>query len=260
MGEPALALDGIARRFARRWVLRGVSLRVERGEVVALTGRNGSGKTTLLRVVTTGLRPTRGTGRVFGHDLVRAAGAVRAHVGMLAHSAGLYDDLTATENLEFAQRMSGLKAEPVRAVEALERVGLAAESRERVRGFSAGMRRRLALARLLLRPPDLLLLDEPYASFDADGLRLVNAFAAEVARSGGAVVIATHELARGRGLIDRTVRIDEGVLAERDTAVDMAADAAQSLDTATPGRSDGPGEAGEPGANGWALHAEGAGG
>ncbi|MGH7444214.1 MAG: ATP-binding cassette domain-containing protein, partial [Longimicrobiales bacterium] len=98
-GVPALALDSIARRFGRRWVLRGVSLRVERGEVLALTGRNGSGKTTLLRVVTTALRPTRGTGRVFGHDLVRSAGAVREHVGILAHSAGLYDDLTAGENL-----------------------------------------------------------------------------------------------------------------------------------------------------------------
>jgi heme exporter protein A len=224
-GAPALELDGIVRRFGRRWVLRGVSLRVEPGQVVALTGRNGSGKTTLLRVLTTGLRPTRGSGRVFGHELVADAAAVRERVGILAHSAGLYEDLTAGENLEFAQRMGGEKADAARIGAALEQVGLGGERRERVRGFSAGMRRRLALARLLLRPPSLLLLDEPYASFDADGLRLVNGFAAEVAAAGGAVVIATHELARGRGLVDRTVRITDGVLSERDTDADIAADA-----------------------------------
>lgn len=224
-GAPALELDGIVRRFGRRWVLRGVSLRVEAGQVVALTGRNGSGKTTLLRIITTGLGPTRGSGRVFGHDLATEAAQARAHVGILAHHAGLYEDLTAAENLTFAQRMRGERADHALVAAALARVGLEAEARERVRGFSAGMRRRLALARLLLRPPSLLLLDEPYASFDAEGLRLVNGFVAETAAAGGAVLIATHELARGRGVIDRTVRMDSGVLVERDTAADIAADA-----------------------------------
>ena len=231
-GACALELDGIVRRFGRRWVLRGVSLRVEAGQVVALTGRNGSGKTTLLRVITTGLRPTRGTGRIFGHDLIDDAAAVRERVGILAHSAGLYEDLTARENLEFAQRMGGARADAARIGAVLERVGLADEARERVRGFSAGMRRRLSLARLLLRPPSLLLLDEPYASFDAEGLRLVNGFVAETAAAGGAVLIATHELARGRGVIDGTVRMSDGVLVERDTDADMAADSGMSADTA----------------------------
>ena len=224
-GMPALELDGIVRRFSRRWVLRGVSLLVPAGEVVALTGRNGSGKTTLLRVVTTALRPTRGTGRVFGHDLVRDAAAVRSCVGVLAHHAGLYEDLTAEENLSFALRMSGEAPDALRILDALERVALGAERRERVRGFSAGMRRRLALARLLLRPPRLLLLDEPYSSFDADGIDLVNAFAARIAAEGGAVLIATHELARARGVVDRTVRIVDGRAMERDVEADIAADA-----------------------------------
>ncbi len=223
-GASALSLDGIVRRFGRRWVLRGVSLHVVPGEVVALTGRNGSGKTTLLRIITTGLRPTRGSGSVFGRDLVQDAAGVRELVGMLAHHAGLYDDLTAGENLAFALRMYGERPEAASIEGPLERVGLRAERDERVRGFSAGMRRRLALARLLLRPPRLLLLDEPYASFDVDGIQLVNRFAARVAADGGAVIVATHELARGRGLIDRAVRISEGRLAERDAAADIAAD------------------------------------
>ena len=222
----ALALAGVVRRFGRRWVLRGVSLRVEPGEVVALTGRNGSGKTTLLRVSATSLRPTRGSVRVFGLDVVADAAAVRALVGVLAHHAGLYEDLTASENLAFAQRMYGSAADGRRIAAVLDQVGLGREAGERVRGFSAGMRRRLALARVLVRPPRLLLLDEPYASFDAEGIELVNRFAAQVAGAGGAVVVATHELTRARGVVDRTVRIEEGVLVERDVAADIEADGA----------------------------------
>lgn len=220
----ALELDGVVRRFGTRWVLRGISLRLEPGAVLALTGRNGSGKTTLLRLVTTAIRPTRGTGRVFGQDLVRDAAGVRDAVGILAHHAGLYEDLTAAENLSFALRMYGRRAEPHVIRAALEEVGLGGEDDERVRGFSAGMRRRLALARILLRPPRLLLLDEPYASFDVDGIQLVNRFAARIASEGGAVVIATHELARGRGLIDRVVRIEDGRLVDRDTQQEIAAE------------------------------------
>lgn len=207
---PALLFEGLARRFGRRWVLRGAHLEVGRGEIVGLTGRNGSGKTTLLRIAATALRPTRGTGRIFGFELVRDAGEIRERVGILGHEAGLYDDLTAAENLAFACRMRGRRAEPVALDRVLERVSLEAERDERVHGFSAGMRRRLALARLLLDPPALLLLDEPYASFDADGIERVNEFAAEVAAGGGAALIATHDLVRGRSVIQRTIRIEDG--------------------------------------------------
>src|SRR5829696_2922150 len=96
--SPAVELDQLARRFGRQWPLRAVSLRVEPGEGVALLGRNGSGKTTLLRILATTLRPTRGTGRLFGHDLRMAPERVRERVGVLAHAPGLYADLTAREN------------------------------------------------------------------------------------------------------------------------------------------------------------------
>jgi heme exporter protein A len=214
--QPALELAGIGRRFARRWVLRGVDLRVEAGECLALTGRNGSGKTTLLRVIATLLRPTRGSGRVFGQDLIADASWIRPGVGLLAHHAGLYEDLTAEENLIFSLAMAGLPRDHDLVLRALTEVGLRAEANERVRGFSAGMRRRVALGRLLLRPPQLLLLDEPYASFDVDGVALVNAFAVRVAENGGAVLVATHDVARGRGVLQRRVHLENGRADEKE--------------------------------------------
>lgn len=211
---PVVVLDGIARRFGIQWPLRGVNLSVGPGEGVALMGRNGSGKTTLLRILSTALRPTRGSGRILGHDLAAEKDAVRARTGVLGHAPGLYLDLTPRENLQFAQRMLGMDVD-LRAVDAaLDRVGLSGFAGERVRHFSSGMTRRVALARLLLRDYSLLLLDEPYASFDADGIALLDEIA-NVARSrGAAVIVATHDPVRARGMADRAVVVEGGVLRE----------------------------------------------
>jgi heme exporter protein A len=211
---PAVRLTGIARRFGQRWILRGIDLDIEPGAVVAMTGRNGSGKTTLLRIVGTVLRPTRGTASVFGHDTVRAPEPIREWVGLLGHNSALYDDLTAAENLVFSLRMAGRPADGLAIEQVLEQVGLVHVRQERVRGFSAGMRRRLGLARLLLRPPRLLLLDEPYASFDQDGIDVVNEFAVQTAAAGGVVLLATHDMSRAADIVSRRVHIADGRLTE----------------------------------------------
>lgn len=212
-GPPrALDLQNIARRFGRRWVLRGITLEVQAGEAVALMGRNGSGKTTLLRIIATLIKPTRGTGTVLGHKMGSDADEIREQIGMLGHHAGLYDDLTAAENVRFAMQMYGVTATRADILRALEEVGLEAEANERVRGFSAGMRRRLALSRLVLRPPKLLLLDEPYAAFDQAGIEQVNAYVKRIVDGGGTAIIATHDLARASSVAGRVVRIEDGRL------------------------------------------------
>ncbi|MBI2795551.1 MAG: heme ABC exporter ATP-binding protein CcmA [Gemmatimonadetes bacterium] len=206
--DRAIDVSGLGKRFGARWVLRGTTLAVRPGEVVGLMGQNGSGKSTILRIVATLLKPNAGTAQVNGLNVVRDATAVRAQVGYLAHTPGLYDDLTARENLKFAADMLGMPATVVDA--SLERVGLARVAHERVRGFSAGMERRLALARLFLRTPTVLLLDEPYSNLDAAGVELINSLIGGIVRTGGAALVALHELAPARGLIDRTLTLVEG--------------------------------------------------
>lgn len=209
--DRAINVSGLGKRFGIRWVLRGVSLEVRPGEAVGLMGPNGSGKSTVLRILGTLLNPNAGNGQINGLDIVRDAGSVRGQVGYMAHTPGLYDDLTARENLRFAADMLGLQYAAVEG--SLERVGLASVADDRLRGFSAGMQRRLALARLILRNPRVLLLDEPYSNLDAEGVGLMNSVITGIVQSGGAALVALHEIAPAKGVLDRTLTLVEGRIA-----------------------------------------------
>jgi heme exporter protein A len=192
----AVSLAGITRRFGHKWALRGIELDVAFGDLVVIQGHNGGGKSTLLRVIATAITPTGGTGRILGQDLWREATTIRAESALLGTSNGLYEDLSATENLLFAARMLGVRQAAERVAEALRQVGLANDADERVRAFSSGMQRRLALGRLLLQQPKLLLLDEPFNTLDADGVALVSTIIAGAHERGGAVVIVLHDVGR----------------------------------------------------------------
>jgi len=219
---PALTLDSIAHRFGRRWAIRGVSVSLAQGEVLAIMGHNGSGKSTLLRVAATAIRPTRGSGTVLGADVIKQAQMVRAMVALLSTDPGVYGDLTALENLRFAARMLGVTAAPATLQRALNRVGLEREGDELARNMSSGMQRRLSIARLLLREPRLLLLDEPYNSLDPQGASLVNSIIRETRQRGGSVLVVAHDLSRADGLPDRVLEMRDGLLDEADTVAGPA--------------------------------------
>ena len=218
--EPAITVSALGRRFGVRWVLRGVSLELRRGEAAALMGPNGSGKSTILRVIGTLLRPSAGSVTVEGFDVVRDASEVRSRVGYLAHSPGLYEDLTARENLRFAADMLGVPHIHIEGV--LSRTGLTGVADSRVRGFSAGMQRRLAIARLMLRQPRVLLLDEPYSNLDADGVALMNEIVSSVVKQGGTALLALHELAPASGMLSRTLSLVNGRIAQPPMPVEAA--------------------------------------
>lgn len=192
-------------------VLAGVDLDVDHGEVVLVRGANGAGKTSLLRACAGLLRVVGGEAHVLGADLVADQRAVRRRVGVLGHATALYDELTARDNIRFGLRASGAPLDAADA--AMERLGLSGRlPATRVASLSAGQRRRVALAILLARNPELWLLDEPHAGLDADYRDLLDREISAAAASGRTVVMASHEAERAAPLATRVVTVAGGAV------------------------------------------------
>jgi heme exporter protein A len=208
----AIEASGLGRRYGRRWALAEVSLAVRRGVRLLVTGRNGSGKSTLLRVLATAARADRGTARVAGYDIRAARDEVRRRVALLSHDSALYDALSARQNLEVTAGFLGTEADR-RADELLLTVGLAERADDPVSTFSAGMRKRLSLARTLLQEAEVYLLDEPYGELDPPGFDLVDAALDEMKGKGATVLLASHLLERGREKCEEAIVLEEGRLA-----------------------------------------------
>lgn len=189
--------------------LAGATLRVERGEILLLRGPNGAGKTSLLRLCAGLLPLERGSASVCGVDLATERERVRAHVGIIGHTNGLYHDLTVAENVGFWGRLSGASSAEVS--EAMARMGLDGRlAGVRVSKLSAGQRRRTALAGLVARRAELWLLDEPHAGLDADGRDELDRVLRAAAASGATIIVASHELERAGGLATRQVEVVSG--------------------------------------------------
>jgi heme ABC exporter ATP-binding subunit CcmA len=202
----AVALAG---RFP---LLAGVDLDVARGDVVLLRGGNGAGKTSLLRACAGLLRVVAGEALVLGHDLVQDQRGVRRRVGLLGHHSALYDEMSAAENLRFVLRAARVPLSSV--APALELLGISGRlASTAVGSLSAGQRRRVALAVLVARDPELWLLDEPHAGLDAEHRDLLDGLISGAARRGATVVLASHESDRAGSLANRVVTIAGGVVA-----------------------------------------------
>lgn len=229
MSTPAVQTLGLSRRFAHHYALRELSLSVPPSSGLLVVGPNGAGKTTLLRLLATALRPSAGGATIFGRDLVRDADAVRGVTVFVGTAHGMYEALTARENLAFAAAMSARPGAEESLDALLERVGLVHVSHRPVRTFSQGMKRRLALARAWLLAPRLLLLDDPFSGLDTEGLRLVEALVLEVKAQGGAVILATHEWERGLPLADTVIALSAGRQREEAAAEAVSAPRLRAL-------------------------------
>ena len=173
-------------------LLTGVTATFEAGQLYSITGPNGAGKTSLLRLLA-GLVPlARGSGTVLGRDLLSPQRReIRRHVGWLGHEGPFYDELTVRENLAFAARVSNIDSHGIDSV--IATVGLGSRADLRAKHLSAGQRRRIGMAWLLLRRAELWLLDEPYASLDGSARSLFDDIVAQATVAGSCVVVTSHD-------------------------------------------------------------------
>ena len=221
----ALEISDLRRVYQRKGgddleALRGVDLDIPEGEVHGLLGPNGAGKTTLCKIISTVLLPTSGTVRVLGHDVVTRTAQVKSSLGIVfGGEKGAYDRLTARQNLNFWASVYGLgrARRRKRVEELLERVGLADRAKERVGGFSRGMKQRLHLARGLVSDPGVLILDEPTVGMDPVAARDFRALVGELRGHGTTILMTTHDMAEAAVLSDRVSLIDQGGLVMTET-------------------------------------------
>jgi heme ABC exporter ATP-binding subunit CcmA len=212
---------GVCRRYGRRWALIDVDLDVPRGSSLLVAGRNGSGKSTLFRVLSTLLRADHGTIRILGHDPARDLPRARRHIALLSHYSNHYEALTALENLAVAARFLQRPSDRASLLPALDEVGLADRADDPVATLSAGMRKRLTLARTLLQAAAVVFLDEPYGQLDPPGFRLIDRTIEHLKAGGTTVLIATHLLERGAALCERGIVLEGGRVAWSGAAADL---------------------------------------
>lgn len=211
----AVQLRSVVALVGRFPALAGIDLDVATGEVVLLRGPNGAGKTSVLRACAGLLAIVSGEASVLDHDLRRDRRSVRRHVGMLGHAGFLYDDLTAEENVRFAAR-AGERDGPRAGADArtgpvLARLGLSGRLHDvPVARLSAGQRRRVSIAALVVRRSRLWLLDEPHAGLDAEGRELLDELVREAVGAGATVLFTSHEGDRAAALADRAVSMSGG--------------------------------------------------
>ena len=197
----------------------GVDLEVRAGEIFGFLGPNGAGKSTTVRMLTTLLRPTSGTARVAGHDIVREADAVRRSIGVALQDAAIDPLMTGNELLELQAVLYGIPSSAVRsrAAELLDRVGLTAAADRRVGTYSGGMRRRLDLALSLIHQPSVLFLDEPTTGLDPMSRITLWEEVRRLNSEGTTVLLTTQYLEEADQLADRVAIIDHGRIVREGT-------------------------------------------
>lgn len=206
--------------------VRGVDFSVERGELFGLLGPNGAGKTTTIKMLITLLLPSSGSARVLGYDVVEDAREVRRRVGyVFGGDRGLYERLSARDNLRYFAELYGVapREQRARIGELLELVGLAGRERERVEGYSRGMRQRLHIARGLLHRPEVLFLDEPSIGVDPVGARDLRATVAGLVAQGTTVLLTTHYMFEADELCHRIAVIAGGRILAQGTPGELKA-------------------------------------
>lgn len=232
MSEEAVRFQSVSFSYpGTKEALRGVDFSIPKGKVFGFLGPNGAGKTTTIRLILGLLRGQKGRIEVFGLDPATNGPAVRTQCGALLHDTGIYEHLSALENLEFFGRAHGL-AHPFRSGRAkslLDQVGLWERKGERPASWSRGMKQRLAVARALLPIPSLLLLDEPTTGLDVESARQVrDLIQAMTSTSGTTVFLTTHNMQEAETLCDEVAVVSRGRVVGQGVLEEMVSSAGAS--------------------------------
>ena len=221
--EYAIEAEGLRKRYGQNTVLDGLDLRIPRASVLALLGPNGAGKTTAVRLLSTLTAPDGGRATVAGHDVVADPASVRRAISLTGQYAALDELQTGTENLRMIARLAGLspRSARARAAELLDRFELVAAGARRVGTYSGGMRRRLDLAASLVRPVEVLFLDEPTTGLDPRSRLRMWELVSELRADGTTVLLTTQYLEEADRLADRIVVIDAGRVVAEGTASEL---------------------------------------
>jgi heme exporter protein A len=209
MGE-AIEIEQVWKYYGDYPALRDCTLAIAEGSCCALLGRNGAGKTTLLRILAGLSHFQRGSVRLFG--IAPRASEARRRIGFLGHGIGVYEDLSARENLTFFAQISGLSDTRGAVHSWLTRVGLERVAAMPVRQFSRGMRQRLALARTFLHQPNVLLLDEPFTSLDDRAIAMLSQLLMEARERNATIVLSTHQLREALAIASHVALMENGKL------------------------------------------------
>jgi sodium transport system ATP-binding protein len=214
-----IEVESLAKRFGAVEAVRSVSFTAADGCITGLLGPNGAGKSTTLRMLYTVLRPDAGSARIDGADVVAEPLAARRSIGVLPHSAGIYRQLTARENIRFYGELHGLAAPALqrRVDELIDRLGMAEFADRRAAGFSQGQRIKVALARALVHSPRNVLLDEPTNGLDVMATRALRDLIRGLRAEGHCVLFSSHVMQEVAALCDEVVIIDHGEVAASGT-------------------------------------------
>lgn len=217
----AVETKKLARRYGMRWALVDLDLTIPAGVATIIAGRNGAGKSTLLRILAGALAPSRGEAIVNGADCTRNREGVRRSTALLAHASFSYEPLTALENLRICADLLGKPSGRADLLPLLAQVELDLRADDEVGTFSAGMRKRLSIARVLLQDAPVLLLDEPYNALDPAGFRSIDALITRSVAAGRTVLVASHQIERGAEVCRHAVVLDRQRLAWTGPAAEL---------------------------------------
>lgn len=209
--EPIIEVKGLQKTFGRFEAVKNVSFTVQKGDVFGFLGPNGAGKSTTMRCMLSLIKPNAGTLRLFGKDLFTERNAILAKVGSIVEKPDFYKYLSAQKNLELFARISGSDVSKLKIQETLEFVGLAGREKDKIGGFSHGMRQRLGIAQTLLHDPDLIILDEPTTGLDPQGIIEVRDLILRLKKEQNkTVILSSHQLAEIELVANRMVIINKG--------------------------------------------------